>query len=441
MAFTGLSNGLTVNGGVGPADSWIADNLSCGPLTEADRRRIAGGIEGCYRAAGLPWPDHLRWVRSPSELASVVAQSRPLIRRWQWQQRRQARMADRWRALRRWTGFLGLRVLVVLVVLGLLVAVLWLWGQALSLYGDWPATPPPAGGTALALGFLAFGVAVQLFGYVTLWAWRSAGFEIDQRRNEPYQLAPFGMPMAANRMLLPDNELSEGEGSVGRSEQLQRALSPIWHALWLAPMPRPATEARKPGLSVRQTVAHTLPARPMVGWLAYRGLTVVCEPPLELHVEPVAGTYRLHNADGPAVVWGDAAGHRDHYLHGVRVPEHLFGPEVSIDDLHAEPNSEVRRVLIERMGWPAYIEQADLRLVASAADPGNGEHELRLYELPPALHENRRLLTMVNGSPDRSGRRRVYAELVPVDFDDPIAAAAWQYDCPPEVYRELLRRT
>jgi hypothetical protein len=441
MALSGLSNGLTVDGGVGPADPWIADNLRCGPLTEADRQRIAEGIEGCYRAAGLPWPDHLRWVRSPSELASVVAQSRPLIRRWQWQQRRQARMAGRWRTLRRWTGFLGLRVLAVLVALGLLVAVLWFWGKALSRYGGWPANPPPDGGTILALGFMAFVFALQLLGYAASWAWITAGSEIDQRREAPFQLAPFGMPLAANRMLLPENEFSENDGSPARGERLQRALAPIWHALWLAPMPRPAAEPKKPGLSVRQTVAHALPARPMVGWLAFRGLTVVCEPPLELHVEPVAGTYRLHNADGPAVVWGDAAGHQDHYLHGVRVPEHLFGPDVTIDDLHAEPNSEVRRVLIERMGWPAYIQRAGLTLLASAPDPGNGEHELRLYELPPELHEDRRLLTMVNGSPDRSGRRREYAELVPAGFDDPIAAAAWQYDCPPEVYRELLRRT
>jgi hypothetical protein len=82
-----------------------------------------------------------------------------------------------------------------------------------------------------------------------------------------------------------------------------------------------------------------------------------------------------------------------------------------------------------------------LRLVAAAADPGNPGRELRLYEMPPELRENKRLLAMVNGSPDRSGRQREYAELVPAEFDDPIAAAAWQYDCPVDVYRALLRRT
>jgi hypothetical protein len=48
---------------------------------------------------------------------------------------------------------------------------------------------------------------------------------------------------------------------------------------------------------------------------------------------------------------------------------------------------------------------------------------------------------MTNGSPDRTGEIRRYAETVPASIHDPVAAAAWQYECPVDVYRALQRRT
>jgi hypothetical protein len=48
---------------------------------------------------------------------------------------------------------------------------------------------------------------------------------------------------------------------------------------------------------------------------------------------------------------------------------------------------------------------------------------------------------MTNGSPDDDDRPLVFAETVPGHLDDPVEAAAWQYDCPVDVYRTLQRRT
>lgn len=48
---------------------------------------------------------------------------------------------------------------------------------------------------------------------------------------------------------------------------------------------------------------------------------------------------------------------------------------------------------------------------------------------------------MTNGSPDRDGRERVYAETVPAYLDDAVAAAAWQYGVPADIYRRTERRT
>src|SRR4051812_39114111 len=103
-------------------------------------------------------------------------------------------------------------------------------------------------------------------------------------------------------------------------------------------------------------------ADPVPGWIGSESLLVICEPPRSVRTEPVgaAGLRRLHRDDGPAVQWDGRPA--DYYLHGVAIPERLF-LEPTVDLIHRQPNSEIRRLVIERMGWPQYIEEAGLRLV------------------------------------------------------------------------------
>lgn len=177
-----------------------------------------------------------------------------------------------------------------------------------------------------------------------------------------------------------------------------------------------------------------------VWWWAHPDFVIACEPPVEMHLERAeTGTVRPHRDDGPAIRWSDGAGFC--FWHGVQVPASLMAGLWNVETIHLHPNSEVRRAAIERMGWLAYIRQAGLRVVASVPDPGNPPHELVLYEDPRGRLGDARVLVMTNGSPDRSGEIRRYAEAVPGDIDDPVTAAAWQYGCPVEVYRGLQRRT
>jgi hypothetical protein len=125
----------------------------------------------------------------------------------------------------------------------------------------------------------------------------------------------------------------------------------------------------------------------------------------------------------------------------VNVPLRLITEGWSVTQIHEDANSEFQRAAIERMGWLEYIDQAGLSLLSSVPDPGNQPHELALYERGPDGLRNARILVMTNGSPDRSGAIRRYAEPVPADFSDPVAAAAWQYDVPVATYRQLRRRT
>jgi hypothetical protein len=184
-------------------------------------------------------------------------------------------------------------------------------------------------------------------------------------------------------------------------------------------------------------------ARSCGWWWPREGRCVIVERPMGLHVEPVpdtpVGEVRLHNADGPAVTFRD--GHHGYAWHGTPVPAWVIeAPSAGL--IGAERNIEVRRCAIERLGWDAFLEQAGLTLLGTAADPGNPGAELRLYELPyPQWGVSTRLLVAVNGSLERSGVRRRYGLRVPYWFDDPVDAAAWTYGLTGAQYAHLQRRT
>lgn len=130
-----------------------------------------------------------------------------------------------------------------------------------------------------------------------------------------------------------------------------------------------------------------------------------------------------------------------HVLHGTPVPEWVLS-DPTAERIAAERNVEVRRTAIERIGWDSYIDQAGLRLLATAPDPGNPGCELRLYDTPrDARLPPSRLLLAVNGSVERDGQRHRYGLSVPDGIDDPVAAAGWTYGLPGEVYAQLARRT
>ncbi|MFD9717831.1 DUF6745 domain-containing protein [Streptomyces sp. NPDC059076] len=177
-------------------------------------------------------------------------------------------------------------------------------------------------------------------------------------------------------------------------------------------------------------------------WWPRAGLCVMAERPTGIHLEALPnsarGEQRLHHDDGPALRFADGTG--IHVLHGTVVPRWVItGPTVEL--IHGARSIEVRRSAIERLGWDDYIDQAGLRLVATAPDPGNPGAQLQLYDAPPEVWGRSRVLLAINGSVEPDGRQRRYGLGVPSYFDDPVAAAGWSYGLTGAQYAQLARRT
>ncbi|AUH39444.1 hypothetical protein CXR04_03510 [Streptomyces sp. CMB-StM0423] len=193
----------------------------------------------------------------------------------------------------------------------------------------------------------------------------------------------------------------------------------------------------------RQLALWAALARAAGWWWPGDGVCVVAERPAETHTEPLPGArhgeLRLHHPGRPAVRYGDGA--EVYALHGTAVPRWVV-TEPTVARIHREPNVEVRRCAIERIGWDTYVDRAGLHLLAKAPDPGNAGSHLHLYHVPRRVWGTPgRVLLVVNGSVEPDGRRRRYGLSVPPGIDDPVAAAGWSYGLSGPQYARLARRT
>ena len=121
---------------------------------------------------------------------------------------------------------------------------------------------------------------------------------------------------------------------------------------------------------------------------------------------------RPHCDDGPFCRWRD--GTALYSIHGVRVPwwvvEH---PErITVERIHGESNTEVRRIMLERYGIERYMEGATL--VDECMDEVG--QVLRLLRRDVPDDEPIVMVRLVNSTPDSDGTRRIYLRRVPPDI-------------------------
>jgi len=170
---------------------------------------------------------------------------------------------------------------------------------------------------------------------------------------------------------------------------------------------------------------------------------MVSDRPLELHLEQVGptgwGSHRLHNETGPVISWADGWGM--HAWHGTPVPADLIEVGWDTERIMREPNAEIRRVAIEKLGWDRFVTDAGLAQVGETVpDPGNPGQELSLYDVPAKIYDSPvRVLLCTNATVERDGTRHRFGLTVPASISDPVAAAGWTFNLNPSQYRALAR--
>ncbi|MUN35523.1 DUF6745 domain-containing protein [Actinomadura litoris] len=368
-----------------------------GPLSDQDRAEIVAGLRDAYRASRRRWHRRVIWVESPEHL-----------RRYRHRSSRSAKLTagERIRARCRYALSLSLSALLLYLVFIPLGA---------GVYIVCRMDDRPAGMIGASIAELSLPKALGIYSFFALFVYLCCALHaIDGEGG--LDLLDLGDDRVRLRALKPE--------------------SPRFDPL--LPMLRISSALFQGGdiADLRGCLHFGVPGRAFA-CATFRGLVIVVEPPSVMHTEALPdGTTRPHADDVAALRWPNGEEH--FFLHGTLVPKELFDGEWNIQQIERTRNSELRRLAIERMGWERFISRAGLEPLAETEDPGNPGAVLRLYDIPGA---DARLLVMRNGSPDRSGAHRDYAEPVPGHLDDPVEAAAWQYGCPVDVYRRLERRT
>lgn len=150
----------------------------------------------------------------------------------------------------------------------------------------------------------------------------------------------------------------------------------------------------------------------------------VCTLPSAVSVDE---NNRLHSASGPAFAWLKDV--RDYYWHGVHVEPYVVeNPErITVADIEAEPNAEVRRAKIERFGHARY-------LVASGAREIHRDDFGALYRKDIPGNEPLVMVKVVNATPEPDGSFKDYFLRVPPGMQTAREAVAWTFGKTPDDY-------
>ncbi|GEM_PF-3455684 len=175
------------------------------------------------------------------------------------------------------------------------------------------------------------------------------------------------------------------------------------------------------------------------------GRLVISERPLVVRLDNEG---RLHAEDGPALAWAD--GFALWVFHGVNVPEHVAcdPSRITIAGIDAEPNAEVRRVMIERFGVERLLREGEAELVHEdetgrlwrrwvGPRPRPPERPRPRYSPAPPPEPERRvvMVEVVNSTPEPDGTFRTYFLRVPPTMRTAREAVAWTFQMEEAEYR------
>jgi hypothetical protein len=155
---------------------------------------------------------------------------------------------------------------------------------------------------------------------------------------------------------------------------------------------------------------------------------------------------QLHCLNGPAKRYRD--GWSIYAVHGVRVPAQIIeAPEtITAEQIQAERNAEVRRVMIDRFGAARYLRAIGAEVVHEDSDQHGFPRRLLRCDLPGDV-EPLQMVEVVNSTPEPIGYRpdegaagiwrgsrwfKIYTLRVPPSVTTAGAALAWTFELPAE---------
>jgi hypothetical protein len=420
------------------SDEWRALGLATGP---ADRLRAERGMRAAYLAAGLPPPGLFLWVRSPLEgvlstmhLAVTSTRSEPSDSR-------------RWLAVALRAAYLDLVGRPGEQP----------WGRAWA-----PLTPAPGDRlTAYLAGALLDSRAVRehvarrLPARVGRVVQGAVGPRVaDQVRREVqgdvrwHVIRHAWSPVVAEIQARAWERLrTHVEERHARSRPWVRAWSVVRDLYRLVAIQEalhaPAGDRATPdwlaaydffgracGVGAVERLDGLMELTRSAGWWWWpvRGAVVLSERPDDIHLDDQG---RLHAARGPALAYPD--GWALWAWHGIRVPRAVIENPESLParEVLAEPDVEVRRIMIDRVGPERLIRDGGARRVAE--DETGILWRLDLAEDEPLVCVE---VTDATRGPDAAYRR--YVLRVPPDVRSAREAVAWTFGVDTGEYRPAI---
>lgn len=169
-------------------------------------------------------------------------------------------------------------------------------------------------------------------------------------------------------------------------------------------------------------------------WAPYSKFAVFQDRPIRLMLDDQK---RLHNDAGPAVEWRDS--YKVYFYKGMRVPERIVEKknEIKPEEALQERNAELRRAMIELMGYDRFLPhmQKEGRAKQINEDKYGKLWHITVPDKPRPLA----LAEVVNGTPEPEGYFKTYYIPVNPDAPDCHSAIAETYGLTKDEYSNVIR--
>lgn len=162
-------------------------------------------------------------------------------------------------------------------------------------------------------------------------------------------------------------------------------------------------------------------------WWPYENLALISERPTELHRDEAG---RLDRGDGPALAYTD--GFELHAWRGMSVSAEFLDSlrALTPEQIRAEENAELRRIMLEYYGYDRYLDE-------SGARPMHRDETGVLWRIALDGDEDVVMVEVVNSTPEPDGTHRTYWLRVPPTTSTAREGVAWTFGLGADVYEPV----